>query len=529
MNSNTPRRGKSAMLILIAGAVFGALVMAAVHQSNLVPPATAQRTNSMKTIANVDAASLESLKSLDQAFAGIASYALNSTVHIRAQNSTSRDDRGRLTQFMGGEGSGIVFRPDGYIVTNDHVVAGFDKVTVTLNDGREFAGKVIRGEDSDIAVVKIDAKDLPAVEFADSGKVRAGQYAIAVGSPFGLENSVTIGHVSAIGRDSAVPDFRMEEGGRYYPDLIQTDAAINMGNSGGPLLNIEGQVIGINTAIFSRTGTNVGIGFAIPSNQAKLIADLLIDKGKISRGYIGVRPVNLKEYQKKEMNLEGGALVGPYENSLPSPARDAGIKEGDVIVRIGTFPIRNQQDLRNSLLRYAPGETVKVEYVRSGERKTVDVKLADRPKPPARQQPTQRPNRSRGPSFEFPQIPGFPNFEEFEKQFREGEEDVPPLRSGPAKLGVNVDSVTQTLRNQFHIPSNIEGAVVVSVEPGSVAQRLGIKPGDVIQSLGDKTIRSGADLAAAMKDVQWGDTKHLKFSRYGENTKFTQSRDVKFE
>jgi serine protease Do len=259
------------------------------------------------------------------------------------------------------------------------VVGGFDSVKVVLNDGRELDGKVIRAEDIDLAVVKVDATDLPTLPFGDSSKVRPGQFSMAVGSPFGLDNTVTFGHISALGRTNQIRDERLNLN-RDYPDLIQTDTAINMGNSGGPLVNVRGEVIGINTAIFSPSGMNNGIGFAIPSNTARLIADKLITDGKVRRGAMGLLPQTLPIYKRKELGVDGGASVQQVVNG--TPAAIAGIKQGDVIVRIGNIPVKNETDVRDAMLNYAPGEKVEVEVVRDKQSKTFTVALTSLDKLP---------------------------------------------------------------------------------------------------------------------------------------------------
>lgn len=528
------RIGTKTYLLLASGIAAGALLMAAIQSGNVFSRATAQRPVTLRAAGNVDEAGLDTLKTLDSAFSAISDYALQSTVHVFSENAGSRGANGRLSNVMRGEGSGFIYRADGYIITNDHVVNGFSKVTVTLADGKEYEAKVLTAEDSDIAVLKIEAANLPALPMANSNNVRPGQYSIAVGAPFGLENSVTIGHISAIGRPSQVPDSRSPYGARYYPDMIQTDAAINMGNSGGPLINIDGEVVGVNTAIFSRTGENVGIGFAIPSNQVKLIADTLIEKGKITRGFLGLAPTNLKPYQKKEMNIAGGALVQPFEGLAgPSPAKDAGIQGGDVVVRIGSINVSSEMDLRNAMLKYGPGETVEVEVIRSGQHKTFKVKLIEGPAQTT-QQPEDMPQQDRRfriPDLNFDDLPN--NLKDFEKQFGQGNgrsrgEDVEPLRSGPARLGVGIDSITETLRTQFNIPANVKGAVVTAVEPGSVAEKVGLKPGDVLTMLGDKQIHSAADVAEAMKSIKWGDSRRISYSRFGKDSALQSSRDVTF-
>ncbi len=515
---------KKSYLMLGAGVVLGALAVAGVVQtpglrSSRVEPYVAKA----RPVVDLNTENLATLHALDESFAKLAEWIEPAVVLIRSEGSRQADLMGRRMPESGGSGSGVIFRPDGWIVTNDHVVNGFEKVTVVLADGREFPGKVTRAEDSDIALVKIEAKELPTVQFADSDKVRPGQFAIAVGSPFGFENSVTIGHVSALNRRTEVPDARMGQY-RLYSNLIQTDASINMGNSGGPLLNVDGQVIGINTAIFSGTGGSVGIGFAIPANQVRLIAETLIEKGKITRGFLGLEPVDLKEYQKKEMGLSGGAFVKNAPND--QPAAIAGIKAGDVVVKVGDVPVKNEQDLRNSMLRYAPGQVVKVEYVRDGQVRTSEVRVAVRPKQPGltRQSPAEDDGNEIPRMFRDFKIPefGIPNKPKDEK------DDVAPLRAGPARLGVTVETINPTLRKQFHVPESVGGAVVTAIEPGSVAEQSGLKVGDVILEFDGKPIKSNADLRAAMGGVKWGDSKQLKSGRYGENSVFSQDRTVRF-
>ncbi|HVL38232.1 MAG TPA: trypsin-like peptidase domain-containing protein [Fimbriimonadaceae bacterium] len=538
MSNLTPNRIYWA---LGAGIAVGAASMAAVLNGGVVRQAHAGPSPDIKTISSIAPNDMATLRSLDSSFAGLAEYVAPSVVHIKSESQISRDGAGRL-RTLGGQGSGVIYRPDGYIITNDHVVAGFEAVTVVLKDGREFKGKVIGAPDSDIAVVKIEATGLPAAEFGDSGKVRPGQFAVAVGSPFGLENSVTIGHVSGLGRSSAIPDARLNGFVRQYPDLIQTDASINMGNSGGPLLNVEGEVIGINTAIFSETGGSVGIGFAIPANQARLIADLLIQKGKIERGFLGLLPENLKEYQKAELKVSSGAFVA--DDPQPGgPADKAGIKKGDVIVRIGTHEIRNQLDLRNAMLRYAPGTKVPIELVREGARKTVEVTVAELPAhmraPKPGEAPRTQPN-ARTPRQFSPEIP-----EELRKRLeelhqnpemfrdldpfffdRERSPNAPEPSESRPRLGVGVEDANARTRKEFDLPEGVEGVVVISVAPGSVAQRYGIEVGDVIQEFGGKKIKSASELVKAMEASKSGDRLQVKTLRVKDGVRLEKSLDV---
>lgn len=521
MNMRTPFH-KSVLAVLAIGAVVGGLAVANI--SSIVPKAQARQTAPVaKPISTISAENMTALRNLDESFANLAQYIEPSVVHVRSEGKGGTDLFGRRTGAVGGIGTGVIFRPDGWIITNDHVVNGFDKVTVVLEDGREFVGQVRRAEDSDIAVVKIDAKDLPAATFGDSNKVRPGEFAMAVGSPFGLENTVTVGHISALGRMNQIADPRADGGARFYPDLIQTDTPINQGNSGGPLVNIEGQVIGINSAIISSSGGSNGIGFSIPSNQARLLAETLIEKGKITRGALGLVPSNLKEYQKKEMKLDGGALVEDVPNTGPAAA--AGVKKGDVIVRVGTIPINTQMDVRNSMLRYAPGQTIDLEVVRDGQHKTLKVTLTE-PKKLQPNSPQEAPRSDDG--GEPSPFEDMPNWDEFRKSFPKTDQqgNVPPVREGKAKLGVQIDALSAETRKLYDIPANTEGVVVTSVEDGSVAARLGIKKGFVIQQIGDKKIHSPQDVTDAMSGLKWGDRTRISFGQYNARTQFSQTTDV---
>ena len=517
-------------LWIAAGAAIGVIATASVLNRVGISSAQADPVEQAKPIGNISTESMAALRDLDASFASLVDFVEPAVVHIRVQSKGGVDQFGRRTGNVGGEGSGVIIRPDGWILTNDHVVGGMDKVTVVLNDGRDFPGTVRRANDeqNDIAVVKIDAANLPTARLGDSSKVKAGQFAIAIGSPFGLENSVTIGHISALGRMSQVQD--QMGGGRAYSNMIQTDAPINPGNSGGPLINIDGEVIGVNTSILGGSsmfgqGGNVGIGFAIPSNQARLIAEMLIEKGKVIRAYMGVQPENLKEFEKKDLGVEGGAIL----RDVPSegPAAAAGIKKDDIVVRIGTYKIQDQQDLRNAMFRFAPGESVPVEVVRNKETKTVTVKLADVPKQAtAKVQQNDGENGPQGldPREFFKQFdgPGMP-------EIPEDNGDVPPVREGKAKLGVQVAEITADARKEFSIPAATTGVVVLSVQPGSVAQKMGLKAGDVIESFDGKKLSKPEDLVSAMSTVNWGDTKSFKFSRFGKNSQATQESSFTFK
>jgi len=397
-----------------------------------------------------------------------------------------------------------------------------------LNDGRELPGTVKRAPESDIALVKVDAKDLPTLRLADSQNVKAGQTAIAIGAPFGLESSVTIGHVSAVGRTNVIPDQRTQDI-RSYWDLIQTDASINMGNSGGPLINIEGEVIGINSAIVSPTGVNSGIGFAISSNQARMLAETLIERGKIVRSYMGVRPVNLKQYQKVERKLNGGALV----EDVPSdgPAAAAGLRKGDIITKIGDTPVMTELDLRNSMLKYQPDTTVNVEFIRDGQTLTRQVKLENPPvQPVTRREAPNRPFRDQEMPREFQdRMREF--FESPDGSWRDrtpGPREEAPRGTRPIRLGVSIQNVDETARTQYNIPKDKVGAVITSVEPNSVADRLGLKPGDLVEQLGSTKVTDTESLTSAMRKLTPSESPRIRVSRYSKTGMEVIEKSVNF-
>ncbi|MCC7229865.1 MAG: trypsin-like peptidase domain-containing protein [Fimbriimonadaceae bacterium] len=511
---------KSPMLwVLAAGILVGAGAVATTKRDNQVSTFRKEPSVSIsdpKPIGQFRTESLDMVKALDESFANLADSVKPSVVHIRSRNTTSRNAQGER-QSIGGEGSGVIFRSDGYIVTNDHVVGGYEQVLVTLYDGREFPGKVIRAEDSDIAVVKIDAKDLPALPFAESNNVRSGEFAMAVGAPFGLDNTVTVGHISATQRTNQIPDPTTGKF-RAYWDLIQTDTPINMGNSGGPLVNIEGQVVGINTAIFSATGTSGGIGFAISSNQARLLAETLIEKGKVARGFLGIQPENLKGYQKKELGLTGGALVVNIPND--GPAAKAGIKKGDVVLRIGNVPVASQVDIRNAMIKYGPGSKLEIEVLRDREHKTFSVIAKD---PPVMPTENDLPQSADQPGLDLPEAPGFEDSPRVQSP-----DQSPSTPMNRARLGVEIGSIDETAKKTFKIPDGVEGAVVNSVSPRSVADREGMKIGDVVTEFDGKAIKGASDLAAQVAKVNPGERKRVKFLRFERGTRTEYDRQFWF-
>ncbi len=373
-----------------------------------------------------------------------------------------------------GVGSGVITTRDGYILTNNHVVDGAEEVKVALQDGREFTAKVI-GTDpkTDIAVIKVDAKDLPVVTIADSDTVEVGDVVLAVGNPFGIGQTVTTGIVSATGRGNM---------GLDYEDFIQTDAAINPGNSGGALVDCDGRLIGINTAILSRSGGNQGIGFAIPSNLARQVMHDLIQDGHVTRGYLGVLIQDITPALAKQFELKGtaGALVGDVTPG--SPAAKGGIKSGDVLLEFNGRKVADSRQLKLEVARTRPGETVPVKLLREGKPRTLELTLK-----------------------------ALPGSEELAKNSNNAE-DTGTLN------GVAVDDLDNGARSQMHLPSALKGAVVTDVQPGSAAAEAGLRPGDVILEINRKPVRNAQE-AVQMTEKADDKTTLLRVWREG-NSRF---------
>ncbi|MGA2195987.1 MAG: DegQ family serine endoprotease [Bryobacteraceae bacterium] len=356
-----------------------------------------------------------------------------------------------------GLGSGVIVSPEGYILTNNHVVEGATDVKVTLSDKREFKARVI-GTDpkTDIAVLKIDASGLPAIVIGDSSKIQIGDYALAVGNPFGVGKTVTMGIVSATGRTGL--------GIEAYEDFIQTDAPINPGNSGGALINDRGELVGINTAILAHGSEgNQGIGFAVPVNLARTVMDQILKNGKVTRAYLGIIPQDVtpamaKAFGEKEPH---GALVGDV--SPDSPALRSGLLKGDIILELNGKPVEDANQLRMSISMMSPDASVTLKVFRNGAEREVAVKLAELPVKEASVRSESNTTKS-------------------------------------VLSGVSVEDVdTQTAR-QLGLPANTAGVVVTNISPSSPAVDSGLRRGDVIQEVNRQPVKNTSDFERAMRN-----------------------------
>jgi len=395
-------------------------------------------------------------------------------------NQFQGDDRER-TRKEQSLGSGVIVSPDGYILTANHVVAEADEVKVAVNgDKKEYAAKVI-GKDAatDVAVLKIDATDLPAITLADSDQLEVGDVVLAIGNPFGVGQTVTMGIVSALGRNGL--------GFNGYENFIQTDAAINPGNSGGALVDIQGRLVGINTAIISRSGGNQGIGFAVPVTMARSVMERLISGGKVTRGYLGIVPQDITPDLAQEFNLpdQNGALVADVPPN--TPAQRAGIKPGDIIVAINDKPVSDAHGLRLTVSDYAPDTVVKVKLYRNGRVKNVDVTLAALPTS------NDSPDNSGG-----------------------GMNDSGSSSTTDALDGVTVQDLDPQARQQLNLPVDIQGVVVTEVNPDSNSADAGLQRNDVLVEINHQPIKN-ADQAVDICKQAKGRHILVKFWRRDGN------------
>jgi serine protease Do len=445
-----------------------------------------------------DAARLVSEKNWSKGFVEVAKKVQPSVVSIRSERTVTLSPGQGLGEdfFKGtpfedffkqhggppakrkqmGEGSGVIVDGKGYILTNYHVVTEADKITVRLFDGKELKGTV-KGTDpkTDLAVVHVEAKDLPVATLGDSDKLQVGEWAIAIGSPFGLEETVTVGVVSAKGRTGL--------GTGTYEDFIQTDASINPGNSGGPLVNIDGEVIGINAMIIQ---PGQGIGFAIPINLAKTIMMELINQGKVVRPWVGIGLQDLTPELMKSFKIEEkeGALIGQVFEG--SPAEKAGLKVGDIVVEIDGKKIKNSQDVVREVLKKKVGQKIDIEIVREGKQMKVEVTTAEMPP-------------------------------------EKGERKAPSEKK--EWFGLQVTAVTPDIAKELGLPKT-EGVVIENVEPGSAGQDAGLRRGDVILEVNRQKVRDESDYRALMEKTKPGQGV-LVLVRRGSSTFFVSLKEEK--
>ena len=436
-----------------------------------------------------DPESLETLRSMGDAFARVAERASPAVVGVKvertvAQGSVPMDDRSfgppsnpfgddfhdfffrrRVPQRRApqrefkqrAQGSGFIFTEDGYILTNNHVVGDADKVEVELVDGRTFRAEIVGTDpESDVAVIKIEADNLEPIELGDSKNLEVGEWVLAIGNPLGLSHTVTAGIVSAKGRS----DLNITS----YEDFIQTDAAINMGNSGGPLVNLDGRAVGINTAIVGPGGGNIGIGFAIPIHMAKNIADQLMDTGSIQRGYLGVLPQDITPEMADVFDLDEAKGVAIPQVTEGAAADKGGMESGDVILEFDGEPVESATQFRNLVASRKPGQQVKIVILRDGKRRTLTVQLDERPA-----------------------------LDELRERQR-------PAGDETARLGFTVQNLTRDLAEQLGYQGKT-GVVATQVVPGSEAAEKGLEQGDLILEVNRREVENVLQFKRAVSEA----------------------------
>jgi len=486
------------VILIVAGLVLGVMITA---NYDWAPVSTAQDESPSRAAIMSPGATVIG----DSPFVSVADEVLPAVVGVDTKRTVTRgsdpfqdmfrdffgdrmyrdyfgdEERGRGREFeIPGSASGFIFDDRGYVMTNNHVVAGADEVVVTLDDGREFDAEIV-GQDpsTDIAVVRIDGDDLPSVRLGDSDAIRVGDWAIAIGNPLELDGTVTVGVISAVGR----ADLNIRGGAPVYQDFIQTDASINYGNSGGPLVNIEGEVIGVNSAINPSAN---GIGFAIPMNLAYQVAESLIDEGRVVRGYLGVFPQEITQDLAEAQGLDDiqGVLIASVEED--TPADEAGLEPGDVIVEFDDTEVQSVSQFRMVVAGVAPGDETDIIVIRDGSRKRLSATLAERPG----------------------------------EDVAEAEE---PEEEPQVWFGIDVVGLDHAMARELGVEAD-HGVVVVRVDTGSPADDGGLQLGDVIQKVGDRRIRNLEDYRSIMKDME-GRTRPVAFMvKRGQYTYFVAIR-----
>ena len=362
-------------------------------------------------------------------------------------------------------GSGVIVSPDGYIITNDHVVDGAEQVEVSLlgDDHRKLVAKVVGRDDlSDVALLKIETNGLPAISFGNSDELKVGDVVLAVGNPFDVGQTVTMGIVSALKHGGLGSD--------GYEDFIQTDAPINPGNSGGPLVDTKGRVVGINTAILTGSGGNQGIGFAIPSNLARQTMEQLIRAGKVVRGYLGINVQDLTPKLAKAFGVAADSQGAVITEVTPADAgAKAGLKIGDIIVDLGGHTVKDSSSVRKLIANTAPNQEVKLLVLREGKQETLGAKLQERPSP---------------------------------KTAAPGAQVVRRKAQKQALSGFAVADLDESTRQHLHVPGHVKGVLIVKIDPSSAAYDAGLRVGDVIEEINQKPVANAEEAVKLIRDFR---------------------------
>ena len=484
------RKTLTTVLALVLAGCFGSY--------EIFKPAAASAASMSPAAAPLDDSSVSAISALDHAMETLAARVtpavVNVTVTSRVKQQQSDDQQQEMQRFFGpfgfnfgpqmrqgpsvehGLGSGIIISPDGYIVTNNHVIAGATDIRVTLNDRRVLPAKLIGADPmTDLAVIKINGSNFPSLPWGDSTTLKPGQTVLAFGNPFNFRFTVTRGIVSALNRPNPDSQDRRKPG-----EFIQTDAAINPGNSGGPLVDAHGEIIGINTFLISGTGTFSGMGFAIPTQIARPVIETLLKDGKIehARMGIGINDVTPENATFFHLNSATGALVSQVEPD--SPAAKAGVKVGDVITELDGKKVENSGQLQAVVSGRHPGDKVTLGIFRDGKTTNIPITLE------AIDNNTEQANANSGEAH------------------------------GKARWGVSLENLTPDLRDQLQLPSDVKGVVVDSVVPGSPADNAGISRGDVILSVNRKPVQNAAEVKSELGNIPTGkDTMVLVWSNGG--------------
>ncbi len=482
----------------VAVSVVALATLASLVTYESIKPVAAKAAVAAPAAAPLDDESVSALLSLDRAMETLAARVTPAIVNVAVTSRTKPDitqDQlpDGLQQFFGpfnmprtrpepqiehGIGSGVLISPDGYIVTNNHVVDGAVDMRVTMSDRKILTAKLVGSDPlTDLAVIKVEGKDLPSIPWGDSTALRPGQTVLAFGNPYGFRFTVTRGIVSALNRPNPFSDNRRKPG-----EFIQTDAAINPGNSGGPLVNARGEVVGINTFLISPSGTFSGMGFAIPTQIVRPTVETLIRDGKVTHGYIGigisdVTPENSKFFKMTDAT---GAVVTQVESD--SPGAKAGLKIGDVITGLDGKKVSDAGELQVEVGQKRPGTTIKLEVLRDGKDVSVPVTL---------------------------EAMGSRDKEESET----GENE-----HGKMRWGLGLSDLTPEIRGQLQLPSDIHGAVVERVQPGSSADNAGLQRGDVIVQVDRHDVQSASDVQQALSKAAKGQDALVLVWSNGGNT-----------